>query len=124
MSKHIDLADRITERLDVPCGNIRLGIHEALAYLDRYPDQAPGLTMTESELYAAANVAGDSGEFDVEEFAKQVGIAVTPAQEPTNAEKATADLEAWGMLRSGALELGPWLAGQGWTKAPGGESDD
>ena len=41
MSKYIDLIGQITERLDVPCGNIRLGIHEALAYLDRNPDQVP-----------------------------------------------------------------------------------
>lgn len=99
-------------------------------YLNRHgwlrdPAQAPGRTITRSEFNKAFTEW-----FDERDKARIVGISerlfgiiVIPDPEPTNAEKATADLEAWGMLRAGALELGPWLAGQGWTKAPGGDDD-
>ena len=88
MSKYIDLIGQITERLDVPCGNIRLGIHEALAYLDRNPDQAPGRTITESEskdLFSTAR----RGLGYWPDALERTGITVAPdpEPEPTEAEK-------------------------------------
>lgn len=86
-------------------------------------DQVPGRTITESRL--AEVLADENWTFTPTHYFRvfsRLGITVVPDPEPTNAEKATTDLETWGISRAGALELGPWLAGQGWTKAPGGES--
>lgn len=92
--KYIDLADTITERLDVPCGNIRLGIHEALAYLDRYPDQAPGRTITESDYSDIAEWARNYSNRGWEGRTVLAGVGISivpdpdpdPDPEPTNAE--------------------------------------
>lgn len=92
MSNYINLIGQITERLDVPCGNIRLGIHEALAYLDRNPDRAPGRTITRSEyrdtLKHAVKTSGYSDDWE-RGFCTGLsvsGVKVIPDPEPTNAE--------------------------------------
>lgn len=92
MSKYINLIGQITERLDVPCGNIRLGIHEALAYLDRNPDQVPGRTITRTEYRDTLNHAvktsgyGDDWERGFCTGLTVGGTKVVPDPEPTNAE--------------------------------------
>lgn len=91
MSNYIDLIGQITERLDVPCGNIRLGIHEALAYLDRYPDQVPGRTITEGESKDLFNTAR-RGLMYWPDALERTCITVIPDPEPTNAEKLEAHL--------------------------------
>lgn len=79
-------------------------------------------TITESELDAARRDCWHYGNgYDFREFATTLGIEVVPDPKPTEAEKATNDLHDWGLTRTTALELGPWLAGQGWVKAPGGD---
>lgn len=79
------------------------------------------LTITESELYAVQVHNGFSGkDRRFRNVMRDLGHTVVPDPEPTNAEKATDDLQVWGIARDKALELGPWLAGQGWVKAPGG----
>lgn len=111
MSNYIDLIGQITERLDVPCGNIRLGIHEALAYLDMFPDQAPGRTITRSEMRERMNESFETQvrEIDVEVYTESLGRIVTPDPEPTNAEKLEALLEGgdinaqWGLRGGGVM---------------------
>lgn len=79
----------------------------------------PGLVATETELINAATIRGyDEVGPDTRAVMARLGLTIIPDPEPTNADKATADLETWGISRAGALELGPWLAGQGWTKTP------
>lgn len=87
-SKYIELADRITESLDVPCGNIRLGIHEALAYLDRYPDQVPGRTIKPTITMSEVTEAAGTLHADlVTRCIEYMDLAtVIPDEKPTNAE--------------------------------------
>ena len=120
-NKYIDLADRIGEGAEYSnTTSFCLGIECALRWLDEHPDQVPGRTLTRSDMVEAFG----------EEYAgwathrlARIGYTIVPDPEPTNAEKATDDLQMWGIARDKALELGPWLAGQGWTKAPGGDDD-
>lgn len=116
--KFIDLHDEIEDDL----GSTRAAIERILEWLDEHPDQVPGRTITESESKDLFNTARQGLRYWPDAL-ERAGIAVAPDPEPTNAEKATADLEAWGIHRAKALELGPWLAGQGWTKAPGGDDE-
>ena len=97
MSKYIDLIGQITERLDVPCGNIRLGICEALAYLDRHPDQVPGRTITEGDLIAAVD---ETNHEDMNEYQKARALLVhlghtVPEPKPTNLERLKAMQDDW-----------------------------
>lgn len=88
-------------------------------------DRAPGrtITVTASEFdEAVESCITEDATVPPHKFAERLGVVCVPDPEPTNAERATADLETWGIRRAKALELGPWLAGQGWTKAPEGES--
>lgn len=84
--KYINLAGTIIERLDVPCGDIRRGIVEALAYQDRHPDQVPGRTITESEFQGNLGVYSEPW---AREFLSGFGITVVPDPdpEPTSAER-------------------------------------
>ncbi|HCG55344.1 MULTISPECIES: hypothetical protein [Brevibacterium] len=125
MRDHISLTNQI--RRDIG-GNLAPTV-AVLRWLDDHPDEVPGRTITDSEFGRAVDnllISESVGEFNsgVRRLALELGLTITSDPEPTNAEKATADLETWGMLRSGALELGPWLAGQGWVKAPEEDSDE
>lgn len=128
MSKYIDLIGRITERLDVPCGNIRLGIHEALAYLDRYPDQVPGRTTTESELIAAVD---ETNHEDMNEYQKARALLVhlghtIPDPEPTNAEKLETEIRELFQEPSQSFSIARDLAkklDEAGVKAPGGGNE-
>ena len=128
MSKYIDLIGQITERLDVPCGNIRLGIHEALAYLDRYPDQVPGRTITWSDYQRLMDDTSMPYGVGFTDGFHQAGGSIIPDPEPTNAEKLEALLEGgdinaqWGLRGGGVMfarELAHALDEAG-VKAPGG----
>lgn len=129
MSNYINLIGQITERLDVPCGNIRLGIHEALAYLDRYPDQVPGRTITRSEMRErmAESFETQVREIDVEAYTESLGRIVVPDPEPTNAEKLNDLLMEFTHLNApcgGEVydhDFGEFLTARG-VKAP--EADD
>ena len=120
--KYIDLAQPIIDandaEIDFMCSCYDRGVEAALEYFDEHPGQAPGRTITESQI---AEAFGDEYHYWAKRRLSRIGITVVPDPEPTNADKATADLETWGIHRAKALELGPWLAGQGWVKAPGGE---
>lgn len=95
-------------------------VNATLEWLDDHPDQAPGRTITASEFdEAVESCITEDATVPPHKFAERLGVVCVPDPEPTDAEKATADLETWGISRAGALELGPWLAGQGWVKAPG-----
>lgn len=124
--KYIDLANKIVESTGcVNTANLNMGIGHALRWLDDHPDQTPGRTITESQystLTAWAkgySIYGWKGR----EMLSDIGITIVDDPEPSNAEKLTDELEAWGLTRSEALDLGPWLAGQGWTKVPGGDDE-
>ena len=124
-NKYIDLTEEIW-RADE--GRTSFGsVSMVLAYLDEHPERVPGQTITESEMDAkwdeAAGIGKPNFTSTVHRFTQLLGFDVIPDPEPTNAEKATDDLQMWGIARDKALELGPWLAGQGWTKAPGGDDE-
>lgn len=129
MSNYIDLEPAIASKYDMNPGTIRVALGLLDHFATEHPDQVPGLTITQSEYRDTLNHAvktsgyGDDWERGFCTGLNFGGTKVIPDPEPTNAEKAAADLEAWGMLRAGALELGPWLAGQGWVKAPGGDDE-
>lgn len=125
MSKYINLSGQITERLDVPCGNIRLGIHEALAYLDRYPDQVPGRTITESKVkWMVDRLEVGFHLSDLLTESLQLEIIPDPEPEPdpapTNAEKLAIylglhDLDA--ITQAGVADFARQLDADG-IKAP------
>lgn len=129
MSNYINLIGQITERLDVPCGNIRLGIHEALAYLDRYPDQVPGRTITQSEyrdtLKHAVKTSGYSDDWE-RGFCTGLtvgGTKVVPDPEPTNAEQLDRIYQEWRQDTDGmGLSVGEWMENHGVT-APGASDE-
>lgn len=139
-SKFIDLAPTIIDRLDVPCGKIRLGICEALAFLDRYPDQVPGRTITPEALadaWANAEVVDEYQKGDVMIYMDESVDAVSvftadnartandnqrrlhraPDPKPTNAELINDLAKEWG--RKGQHgSLGQYLTEHG-VKAGG-----
>lgn len=124
MSKYIDLAEEIFERLDMPCGTIRLGVSEALAYIDRNPDQVPRRAITQSEM---TRVLSDynAALYTKEETMNRLGIAVVPDPEPTNAELLAIylglhDLDA--ITQAGVAEFARQLDADG-VKAPGGDDE-
>lgn len=93
MSTYMDLIDRISKDTGTPCGNIRLGMHEALDWLDQNPDQLPGRTIAASELEAAldATYTEERNAFgNGAVLLARYGITVVPDPEPTNAEKLAA----------------------------------
>lgn len=121
MSKYIDLIGHITERLDVPCGNIRLGIHEALAYLDRYPDQVPGRTITQSDYQKIIDETSVSYGVGFTDGFHQAGGSVIPDPVPTNAEKLEALLREAETAPMSVTNRARWMDAQG-VVAP--EDDD
>lgn len=123
MSKYIDLKEQIVDDSGTISPHVKIGIEEALDWLDDHADRVPGRTITASEFdEAVESCITEDATVPPHKFAERLGVVCVPDPEPTDAEKATADLETWGISRAGALELGPWLAGQGWVKAPGDES--
>ncbi len=101
--KYIDLAPKISEDTEVePIFLAGKYQREVLAWLDEHPDQVPGRTITESELYQVQIHCGFSGtDTRVNSVLRDLRITVVPDPEPTNAEKLeTALLEAWDGHRS------------------------
>lgn len=120
--KYIELKPQIvSDYALVGATAVQGGVGIALEWLDRHPGQVPGRTITESELEEAKRFAKHHGIRPM--LHRHFGLTVVPDPKPTNAEQVTADLESWGISRAKALELGPWLAGQGWAKAPGGDDE-
>ncbi|SMX76628.1 hypothetical protein [Brevibacterium antiquum] len=56
MSNYRDLAKRIIDYTRTISPDVHMGVREALAYLDMFPDQVPGRTITESEYYEATRI--------------------------------------------------------------------
>lgn len=82
MSKYIDLAEQIhTETRD---GVYMDEVGEVLEWLDRNPDQAPGRTITESELHSALRDYNAALYTEID-TAHRLGLLVVPDPVPTNA---------------------------------------
>ena len=129
MSKYIDLAKRISDYTRTISLDVHMGVREALAYLDMFPDEVPGRTITESEfrkLYLGVPPYKDYLSY-AKALAMSLGITVVPDPEPTNAGKLEADIRA--LLQepsqsfSIARDLAEKLDTAGWTKAPGGDDE-
>lgn len=118
MSNYIDLIGQITERLDVPCGNIRLGIHEALAYLDRNPSQAPGRTITRSDYQKLMDDTSMPYGVGFTDGFHQAGGSIIDDPKPTNAEQII-DLMGLAPANLNRRDLAVWLDKAG-VKSPGG----
>ena len=128
-SKYIDLTDRIEEGAEYSnTTSFRLGIECALRWLDDHPDQAPGRTITESEL---RKVAGrlfarwpDLGVFmgHLQRELSELGITHVPDPKPTNADILADFVRQLSRTVMSAEECGKWLDERG-VKALGGDDD-
>lgn len=119
MSKYIDLKQRIidvdTTKEEFRCSDYGYGIEAALEYLDRFPDQVPGRTITESRYRAFTDSASEEYQAGFSDGFFFADGCVIPDPEPTNAEKLEALLEGgdinaqWG-LRGGGVMFATELA--------------
>ncbi len=93
--KYIDLAPTIKrDRTRGPITGLD-GETYTLKWLDDHPDQAPGRTITAAKFSQAVDIAMDSGEFDTDEFAQQLGITIVPDPKPTNLQLLTQAIRDW-----------------------------
>lgn len=125
MSKYIDLAEKLARMHDLHPGTIRVALGLLDKFAAEHPDQMPGRTMTQTRFDQAVDIALDSGEFDAEEFARQLGITVAPEPEPTNAEKLAKEMltsfnKCEFDFESSFEQLAKALDARG-IKAPGGD---
>lgn len=125
MSKYIDLAKRISDYTRTISLDVHMGVREALAYLDMFPDQVPGRTITESEfrkLYLGVPPYKDYLSY-AKALAMSLGITVVPDPEPTNAEKLRAMLEVWTDEYDGSPETFTDYLDRMGVKAPEADHD-
>lgn len=131
MSKYIDLKEQVVDDSGTISPHVKIGVEEALDWLDDHPDQTPARTITRTEFNRAFTEW-----FDERDKARIVGIierlfgiTVTPDPKPTNADKLEALLEGgdinaqWGLRGGGVMfarELAHALDEAG-VKAPGVE---
>lgn len=84
MSNYIDLEPKVSDYYGTTPGQARrAGVCDALRYLDSHPDQAPGRTITASDLHRKCEIFGKAY---LPGFTG-AGGQVIPDPEPTNAEK-------------------------------------
>ena len=126
--KYIDLAQPIIDandaEIDFMCSCYDRGVEAALEYLDEHPGQAPGRTITESQI---AEAFGDEYHYWAKRRLSRIGITVVPDPEPTNAEKLAKEILASFNkcefdLESSFEQLAKALDARG-VKAPGGDDD-
>ena len=95
-----------------------VGARVALQWLDQNRDQAPGRTITESQI---AEAFGDEYHYWAKRRLSRIGITVVPDPEPTNAEKLDKIMEEWpGRATASDPTFGEYLHNRG-VKAPGGD---
>ena len=121
--KYEDLHDEIADSIHWDATVV-----DTLKWLDEHPNQAPGRTITESELRVVAGRLfarwPDLGVFmgHLQRELSELGITVTPDPEPTNAEKLAHYVRQMDLTPMSPNECGKWLDEQG-VKAPGGDDD-
>ena len=124
--KYIDLAQPIIDandaEIDFMCSCYDRGVEAALEYFDEHPGQAPGRTITESQI---AEAFGDEYHYWAKRRLSRIGITVVPDPEPTNAEKLAKEILASFNkcefdLESSFEQLAKALDARG-VKAPGGD---
>lgn len=126
MSKYIDLAEQIHAETRDQVYLDEVG--EVLDWLDRNPDQVPGLTITASEFdEAVESCITEDGTVPPHEFAERLGVVCVPDPEPTNVGKLETEirelLQEPSQSFSIARDLAEKLDTAGWTKAPGGDDE-
>ena len=93
-----------------------VGARVALQWLDQNRDQAPGRTITESQI---AEAFGDEYHYWAKRRLSRIGITVVPDPKPTNAEKLELIWADWDPTREGVWEF---FDRRG-VKAPGGDDE-
>lgn len=80
-TKYEDLADQVIDYTGVMSEDIHVGIHEALAYLDNFPDQVPEWTITESRA-KELGYFHQIGNISHVDYAEHMGATVVPDPDP------------------------------------------
>lgn len=94
-----------------------------LKWLDEHPDQVPGRTITRSDCQKLMDDTSMPYGVGFTDGFHQAGGSIVDDPEPTNEENLEQDLMlAEVNAGSDPTAIARWLAGQGWTKAPEGES--
>lgn len=121
--KYEDLASRISDDLE-PTMAGEAYIRNSLRWLDRNPDQVPGLTMPESEMEHKCATYGSAYETGF----RQAGGVVIPDPEPTNRDRLQGWLVEFAERNAscggerGDCDLAEFLDAHG-VKAPGGDDE-
>lgn len=113
MSKYIDLAAKFSADRDFTSAATVVAAFGS--WLDAHPDQAPGRTITESEVREAwgADAIGAP-----KMLLRDLGITIVPDPEPTNAELINEAYEIWDRDPQN-FTFGDYLDRLGWVKADG-----
>lgn len=129
MSKYIDLKEQIVDDSGTISPHVKIGIEEALDWLDDHADRAPGRTITASEFdEAVESCITEDGTVPPHEFAERLGVVCVPDPVPTNAELLAKEmLESFNRCEFDReptwKQMAEALAARG-VKAPGGETNE